>query len=122
MALSRFWSFIIVCSILYIFYLLVTGRTYTIGNIVNGSQNDPIIIKESDGQFQFMDSALYYSLKSGNGVVIRGDTTIRLTEKGVLEVTAGKLPADGIFMTCKNTIMDIWLPLIGYLTFFCGLL
>jgi hypothetical protein len=30
--------------------------------------------------------------------------------------------ADGLFPTCKNTVMDLWLPLIGYLTFFCGLL
>jgi hypothetical protein len=30
--------------------------------------------------------------------------------------------ADGLFATCRNTITDLWLPLIGYLTFFCGLL
>jgi spore maturation protein SpmA len=40
----------------------------------------------------------------------------------MIEVAEGKQAADGIFPTCKNTIMDIWLPLIGYLTFFCGLL
>jgi len=34
----------------------------------------------------------------------------------------GKQQADGLFATCRNTIMDLWLPLIGYLTFFCGLL
>jgi spore maturation protein SpmA/spore maturation protein SpmB len=123
MALSRFWSFIIVCSIIYIFFLLASGRTYTIGNVVNGSQNDPVVIMEYKAeQFQLMDTALYSSLQANNGIFLRGDTTFHLTEKGVVEVTSGKQAADGIFMTCKNTIMDIWLPLIGYLTFFCGLL
>jgi spore maturation protein SpmA/spore maturation protein SpmB len=123
MVLSRFWSFIIVCSILYIFFLLATGRTYTIGNVVNGSQNDPVVVMEYKAdQFQLMDTALYSSVQTNNGIFLRGDTTFHLTEKGVVEVTTGKQSADGIFMTCKNTIMDIWLPLIGYLTFFCGLL
>ncbi|HQZ43203.1 MAG TPA: nucleoside recognition domain-containing protein, partial [Flavobacteriales bacterium] len=36
--------------------------------------------------------------------------------------SVGKQQADGLFATCRNTIMDLWLPLIGYLTFFCGLL
>jgi spore maturation protein SpmA len=43
-------------------------------------------------------------------------------DNGIIQIAAGKQAADGIFPTCKNTIMDIWLPLIGYLTFFCGLL
>jgi spore maturation protein SpmA len=43
-------------------------------------------------------------------------------DNGIVQIAAGKQAADGIFPTCKNTIMDIWLPLIGYLTFFCGLL
>src|SRR5690348_15586531 len=113
MALSRFWSFIIVCSILYIFYLLAAGRTYTIGNVVNGSQNDPVLVKEYNAdQFQVADTALFSLITANNGTFMRGDTTFHLTEKGVIEITYGKQPADGIFMTCKNTIMDIWLPLI----------
>jgi spore maturation protein SpmA len=123
MALSRFWSFIIVCSIIYIFFLLAFGRTYSIGNVVNGSQNDPVVVMEYKAdQIQLTDTALYSSLQANNGIFLRNDTTFHLTEKGVVEVSSGKQPADGIFMTCKNTIMDIWLPLIGYLTFFCGLL
>jgi spore maturation protein SpmA/spore maturation protein SpmB len=36
--------------------------------------------------------------------------------------SVGTQPADGLFATCRNTLTDLWLPLIGYLTFFCGLL
>ncbi|MEO8086739.1 MAG: nucleoside recognition domain-containing protein [Bacteroidota bacterium] len=124
MALSRFWSFIIAGSILYIFILLLSGRTYTIGNVVNGSQNDPVVVAEYPAaKIQKKDSVLYNSIVAAQpSAYQKGDTTFHLTDKGVVEVYNGKQSADGIFMTCKNTIMDIWLPLIGYLTFFCGLL
>jgi spore maturation protein SpmA/spore maturation protein SpmB len=124
MALSRFWSFIIALSILYIFYLLASGRMYTISNVVNGSQNDPVVVAEFPaGEIQAGDSLLYSNILAAQGYnYTLGDTTWHLTEKGVVEVRSGKQSADGIFATCKNTIMDIWLPLIGYLTFFCGLL
>ncbi|CAN5525757.1 nucleoside recognition domain-containing protein [soil metagenome] len=124
MALSRFWSFIIAGSILYIFFLLLSGRTYTIGNVVNGSQNDPVVVAEYPvAKIQKKDSVLYLNVLAAQpGTYQQGDSIFHLTDKGVVEVYQGKQSADGIFMTCKNTIMDIWLPLIGYLTFFCGLL
>ena len=124
MALSRFWTFIIVCSIAYIFFLLASGRGYSLSGIVNGSQNDPVLIAEYPaGKIQLEDSGLYSSIAAAPGTTImRTDTSYHLTDKGVIEVYIGKQPADGIFITCKNTIMDLWLPLIGYLTFFCGLL
>ena len=40
----------------------------------------------------------------------------------MVKASVGTVPADGLFPTCRNTITDLWLPLIGYLTFFCGLL
>jgi spore maturation protein SpmA len=124
MVLSRFWSFIIACSILYIFILLATGRTYTITNVVNGAQSDPVIVAEFPAdEFQTTDTAFYSSLIVDKAAgVQRGDSLYKVTHKGVVEVYHGKQSADGIFLTCKNTIMDLWLPLIGYLTFFCGLL
>jgi spore maturation protein SpmA len=124
MALSRFWSFIIVCSIVYIFFLLGTGRQYTIGNIVNGKQNDAIIISEINVQaLAQKDSLLLLNITANKTSGFQqGDTLYRLNDSGVIEISTGKQSADGIFPTCKNTIMDIWLPLIGYLTFFCGLL
>jgi spore maturation protein SpmA len=124
MVLSRFWSFIITGSIIYLLVLLATGRLYTISPVVNGKQNDPVLIAEKPlKDFQNGDTAFYSQLvQSGTAGLLRGDTLYSANSAGVVQISAGKQPADGIFQTCKNTIMDIWLPLIGYLTFFCGLL
>ena len=124
MALSRFWSYIIVLSALYIFYMLGTGQMYSLGSMVNGKQNDPTVIAEVEAkQLAITDTALFAALKANKTVVSQGgDSTYQLQDNGIVQLTTGKLAADGIFPTCKNTIMDIWLPLIGYLTFFCGLL
>jgi spore maturation protein SpmA/spore maturation protein SpmB len=131
MVLSRFWSFIIALSILYIFYLLAAGRIYTLTNVVNGAQNDPVLIAQYPADdIQKNDTAFYSALLASPSGVQRGDTIYRLIPTSNLkpqtsnqiEVYSGRQSADGIFLTCKNTIMDLWLPLIGYLTFFCGLL
>lgn len=124
MALSRFWSYIIVLSALYIFYMLGTGQMYTLGSMVNGKQNDPTVIAEIEAkQLALTDTALFAALQANKTVASQGgDSTYQLQVNGIVQLTTGKLAADGIFPTCKNTIMDIWLPLIGYLTFFCGLL
>jgi spore maturation protein SpmA/spore maturation protein SpmB len=124
MALSRFWSWILVCSIVYIFFMLATGRLYSIGTIVNGKQHDALVVKEIESaQLQQTDTALYASLVANKTAgTLRGDSLYKLLDNGIVEISMGKLAADGIFPTCRNTIMDIWLPLIGYLTFFCGLL
>ncbi|MBP6426568.1 MAG: spore maturation protein, partial [Bacteroidia bacterium] len=124
MVLSRFWSFIITGSIIYLLVLLATGRLYTISPVVNGKQNDPVLIAEKPlKDFQNGDTAFYSLLvSSGNSGLLHNDTLYTANDAGIVQVATGKQPADGIFQTCKNTIMDIWLPLIGYLTFFCGLL
>jgi spore maturation protein SpmA len=124
MVLSRFWSFIVAGSILYILILLSTGRMYTIGNVVNGKQGEAIVVSEiSASDFQQQDSALFANIAANKATGFQaGETTYRLTDNGVVQVCVGKQQADGLFPTCKNTIMDLWLPLIGYLTFFCGLL
>ena len=124
MALSRFWSYIIVLSAIYIFYMLGTGQMYTLGSLVNGKQNDPTIVSELEAkQVQQTDTALFAALQANKVYAsATADTTYHLMDNGIVQIAAGKQAADGIFPTCKNTIMDIWLPLIGYLTFFCGLL
>ena len=124
MALSRFWAYIIVFSVVYIFFMLLSGRLYTLGSMVNGKQNDALIVSEiSSADLQQKDTSLYQKIvafkTSGYPV---GDTTYNLQDNGTIDICVGKQAADGIFATCKNTITDIWLPLIGYLTFFCGLL
>lgn len=124
MALSRFWSYIIVCSIIYIFYLLATGGMYSVGQLVNGKQNDAIIVAEfQPEQILQTDSVLYNHIAAAKADGYQsGDTLYKLMDNGIVSVNVGKQPADGIFATCKNTMIDLWLPLIGYLTFFCGLL
>ena len=124
MALSRFWSYIIVLSAIYIFYMLGTGQIYTLGSLVNGKQNDPTIISELEAiNLQQSDTALFAVLQANKVFAnATGDSTYQLMDNGIVQIAVGKQAADGIFPTCKNTIMDIWLPLIGYLTFFCGLL
>lgn len=123
MALSRFWSYILVCSAVYIFVMLAMGRTYTLGGLINGKQNDPVVVAEmEEAQVNLQNPALHEALKANRSVAISEDTTYTLLDNGIVQVSAGKQAADGLFPTCKNTIMDIWLPLIGYLTFFCGLL
>ncbi len=124
MALSRFWSYIIVCSVVYIFYLLFTGGMYNLGQLVNGKQNDPLVRAEMQAAaLQQQDTTLYaLVLANKSAGYLQGDTLYRLLDNGVVEACYGKQPADGIFATCKNTMIDLWLPLIGYLTFFCGLL
>jgi len=124
MVLSRFWSAIIVCSLLYIFVLLVSGRLYTIGHLVNGKQNDPLVVSEIPAaELQQRDPALYANIVSNRATGFQsGDSLYQLSDNGVVQVSKGRQAADGIFPTCKNTILDLWLPLIGYLTFFCGLL
>lgn len=124
MALSRFWSYIIVLSAIYIFYMLGTGQMYTLGSLVNGKQNDPTIVSELEvKKIQQTDTALFSALQANKVYAsATADTTYHLMDNGIIQIAAGKQAADGIFPTCKNTIMDIWLPLIGYLTFFCGLL
>lgn len=124
MALSRFWSYIIVCSAVFIFYMLFSGKVYTLNGLVNGKQHDALIVQETMlSDLQLKDTALYHALSANKmAVSLTGDTTYTLADNGIVQINAGKQAADGIFPTCKNTIMDIWLPLIGYLTFFCGLL
>ena len=124
MALSRFWSYIIALSILFIFYMLGSNQLYNLGQLVNGKQNDALVIAEHQASFfQNNDSILYANIVLNKATGFsQNDTLYRLLDNGIVEICKGKQSADGIFVTCKNTIIDIWLPLIGYLTFFCGLL
>lgn len=124
MALSRFFTIIIITSIVWAFFLLLIGKLYTFNGIVNGKQGEPFIISEQDSlPFKNNNAILFAALKqNGDAGFQSGDSLYVLNKSGVVQISVGNQSADGIFPTCKNTIMDIWLPLIGYLTFFCGLM
>ncbi|MBL7980308.1 MAG: spore maturation protein [Flavobacteriales bacterium] len=122
MALSRFWTFMLILSIGYVLVMLGTGRQYSLGMLVNGKQGEALVVAERDSA-AYKGSVFLSDLRaSGESGLQRGDTLYTLTNTGVVRATVGKQPADGLFATCRNTITDLWLPLIGYLTFFCGLL
>ncbi|MFN9110845.1 MAG: spore maturation protein, partial [Bacteroidota bacterium] len=124
MALSRFWTYIIIISITYIMVMLTTGNIYSLSSIINGKQNDPLVIREFTlTDIQQQDTALHQLLLTQKVVAVNGtDSSYHLNNSGTVQLVNGAQPADGIFQTCKNTMFDLWLPLIGYLTFFCGLL
>ena len=122
MALSRFWTFILLLSIAYILAMLFAGRQYTLGSLVNGKQGDALVVNEMD-TITIVGTTLLYELRgAGEAGVQRGDTLYTLSATGVVRANVGRQAADGLFQTCRATITDLWLPLIGYLTFFCGLL
>lgn len=122
MALSRFWTFILLLSIGYVLIMLGLGRQYSLGSLINGEQGAPLIIAEQDSSAIHGTELLSAIRAAGDDGLLRGDTLYHISKSGVVQASVGKQPADGLFATCRNTIMDLWLPLIGYLTFFCGLL
>ncbi len=122
MALSRFWTFILLLSIAYVLVMLGLGKQYSLGMLVNGKQGDALVVNELDTAALKGTPLLAQMRAAGeDGVDVGGDRYV-LNGTGIIKVTHGTVPADGLFATCRNTIMDLWLPLIGYLTFFCGLL
>ena len=48
MALSRFWTFILIFSIAYVIVMLSVGRQYSLGMLVNGKQGDAVVVNELD--------------------------------------------------------------------------
>ena len=81
MALSRFWSFILISIVVYIFFLLLTGQFYSLNPVVNGSQNDLLLKAEYDTNF-FAQShpEIFSTLISGNKEQIVNGKTYRLTD------------------------------------------
>jgi spore maturation protein SpmA/spore maturation protein SpmB len=126
MVLSRFWLVILILSIVFVLGSLVTGNRYTIDHIVNGKKDDPIVVTETYADR--LPSPLRDSVAAAadGRYVVKGTDGKRdmvyTAEKGIVRITSGKLATDGILPTCKSTIFDLLLPLIAYLSFFCGIL
>jgi len=120
MALSRFWLVIILVSTAYILAFLFTGKSYTIDHIVNGKKDDPILQKEM--YVQDAPAFLKDTLTKAKDHRYVSNDSLFVLDNGIVKMSVGKLPTDGILPTCKNTIFDLLLPLIAYLSFFCGIL
>ena len=103
--------------------MLAAGRQYTLGGMVNGKAGDSIVVSEmSMEQFKIAQPGILDSITSRNGAGYPLNDKIYYISGDAVLLTSGKQSADGIFPTCENTMIKLWLPLIGYLTFFCGLM
>ncbi len=125
MALSRFWLIIVLISVISILFRLFGGYTYSIEGWVNGKKDDAVLIKEC--YLQNLSPALQDSITKHDGkfriaAAEALNDTFYEADKDVVRITSGKQSADGLLPTCKNTIFDILLPLVAYLSFFCGIL
>ena len=126
MVLSRFWLAIFISSILFIIIGLFTGNSYTIDYILNGKKDEPILVSEKYLNQLPLFIADSIEKAPDNTIVINniksdGDTTYVYKSKTV-KVYSGVQKSDGLLPTCKNTVLDLIIPLIAYLAFFCGLM
>lgn len=126
MVLSRFWLAIFVSSIVFIVVSLFTGNNYTLDFILNGKKDEPILVSEKylkDLPVFLRDSIEKSSEKTFtiDRDTLNPDTTYVFKNKTV-KVFSGVQKSDGLLPTCKNTVLDLIIPLIAYLAFFCGLM
>ncbi|MBK0369672.1 nucleoside recognition domain-containing protein [Flavobacterium agrisoli] len=126
MVLSRFWLVIFISSIVFIVVSLFTSNSYTIDFVLNGKKDDPILVSEKylEELPAFIQDSIQKSSEQTfvlNRDVANVDTTYVYTNKTV-KIFSGVQKSDGLLPTCKSTLIDLILPLIAYLAFFCGLM
>jgi spore maturation protein SpmA/spore maturation protein SpmB len=126
MVLSRFWLTIFISSIVFIVVSLFTANTYTIDSVLNGKKDDPVLISEK--YVEQLPAFIKDSIKTApeqtmivNRDTLNSDTTYVYKNKTV-KIYSGLQKSDGLLPTCKSTLVDLILPLIAYLAFFCGLM
>lgn len=126
MVLSRFWLAIFISSIAFVIVSLCIGSSYTIDNVLNGKKDDPILISEK--YIEQVPKFVMDSIKNApeqtmiiNRDTLNADTTYVYKAKTV-KIYSGVQKSDGLLPTCKNSLLDLILPLIAYLAFFCGLM
>jgi spore maturation protein SpmA/spore maturation protein SpmB len=126
MVLSRFWLVIFISSIVFLITSLFSGKSYTIDHVLNGKKDDPILISEkyiSELPAFIKDSIAKAPEKT---MVINRDTltidTTYVYKNKVVKIYSGVQKSDGLLPTCKSTLLDLILPLMAYLAFFCGLM
>lgn len=126
MVLSRFWLVIFISSIFFVLFSLFSGHSYTIDHVLNGKKEDPILIAEKyiTQAPVFIKDSLKHSPDQTmviNRDTLNADTTYVFKNKTV-KIYSGVQKSDGLLPTCKSTLLDLILPLIAYLAFFCGLM
>lgn len=117
---------IFISSIAFIVVSLFTGNSYTIDFVLNGKKDDPILISEKyiDQLPAFIKDSIAKAPDKTmliNRDTLNADTTYVYSSKTV-KIYSGIQKSDGLLPTCKNTVLDLIIPLIAYLAFFCGLM
>src|SRR5690606_14093521 len=126
MVLSRFWLVIFLSSIVFIVAGVALNSTYSIDYILNGKKDEPMLISEKylhDLPKHLQDSINKSSEKTFilNNVTSDSDTTY-VYKNQTVQIYRGVQKSDGLLPTCKSTLIDLILPLMAYLVFFCGLM
>ncbi len=126
MVLSRFWLVIFISAIVFVVFSLFAGDNYTIDHVLNGKKDDPILISER--YVEQLPAFIKDSIKTAVDQTItvdrdslNADTTYVFKNKTV-KIYSGVQKSDGLLPTCKSTLLDLVLPLMAYLAFFCGLM
>lgn len=126
MVLSRFWLAIFISSIVFVVVSLFSGNSYSLDFVLNGKKDDPILISEK--YVEQLPVFIKDSIKKApdqimviNKDTLNADTTYVYKNKTV-KIFSGVQKSDGLLPTCKSTLLDLILPLIAYLAFFCGLM
>lgn len=126
MVLSRFWLAIFISSIVFVVISLFSGDSYTIDYILNGKKDDPILLSEK--YIEQIPAFIKDSIKKApdQTIVINRDTlnadTTYVYKSQTVKIYSGVQKSDGLLPTCKSSLLDLIIPLIAYLAFFCGLM
>ena len=107
-------------------FSLFSGESYTIDHLLNGKKDDPILISEKFLKElpTFIQDSIQKSEEKAytlNRDTLNLDTTY-VYKNQTVKVYSGVQKSDGLLPTCKSTLVDLILPLIAYLAFFCGLM
>jgi spore maturation protein SpmA/spore maturation protein SpmB len=126
MVLSRFWLVIFISSIVFVIFSLFSGNSYTIDYVLNGKKDDPILISEKylNQIPKFVKDSIEKAPEMTmvvNRDTINADTTYVYKSKTV-KIYSGIQKSDGLLPTCKASLLDLIIPLIAYLAFFCGIM
>jgi spore maturation protein SpmA/spore maturation protein SpmB len=126
MVLSRFWLAIFISSIAFIVVSFFMGNSYSVDYVLNGKKDEPILISEK--YLHQLPAAIKDSIDNApqktmvvNNRISDADTTYVYKSKTV-KIYSGIQKSDGLLPTCKNSLLDLIIPLIAYLAFFCGLM
>ena len=105
---------------------MFTSQHYSVDFVLNGEKEDPVLIGER--YLNSFPKDLQDSIKAApeqsfivNKCITDADTTYQYKNKSV-QIFSGIQKSDGLLPTCKNSLLDLIIPLIAYLAFFCGIM